>query len=182
MARVAPLTDIDLTYDEMMKHVARFKDQKSTAQSFIDTRIPGHEQDIFSIIGSGVLEDPDLIPSIPAQDFHLSIIRAEPGKGASLHSHLTQEVFMPLTGRWAVYWGPNGDKEVTLDPYDLISLPVHVMRGFRNAGTQPALMLAVVGEHDPGKVGWPESMKQKARSAGFELTDEGTFREIAQSQ
>jgi hypothetical protein len=89
---------------------------------------------------------------------------------------------MPLTGRWAVYWGPNGDKEVILDPYDLISLPVHVMRGFRNAGTQPALMLAVVGEHDPGKVGWPESMKQKARSAGLELTDEGTFREIAQSQ
>lgn len=182
MARVAPLTDIDLTYDEMMKHVARFKEQKSTAKSFIDTRIPGHERNIFSIIGAGVLEDPDLNPSIPAQDFHLSIIKAEPGKGASLHSHLTQEVFMPLTGRWAVYWGPKGDKEVILEPYDVISLPIHVMRGFRNAGAQTALMLAVVGEHDPGKVGWPEEMKQKARSAGFELTDEGTFREIAPSQ
>ena len=37
MARVAPLTDIDLSIDEMMTHVARFKDQKSTAKSFIDT-------------------------------------------------------------------------------------------------------------------------------------------------
>ena len=60
MARVAPLTDIDFTVDEMMKHVARFKEQKSTSKSFIDTQIPGHERDIFSIIGAGVLEDPDL--------------------------------------------------------------------------------------------------------------------------
>lgn len=178
MARVAPLTDIDLSVDEMMRHVARFKDQKSTAKSFIDTRIPGYERDIFSIIGAGVLEDPDLKPIIPAQDFHLSIIKAEPGKGASLHSHLTQEVFMPLSGRWAIYWGPKGDKEVVLEPYDLISVPVHVMRGFRNVGERTGLLLAIVGEHDPGKVGWPETMKQMARSAGFELTEDGTFREI----
>ncbi len=179
MAHVAPLSDIDFTVDEMLRHVARFKEQKSTAKSFIDTRIPGHERDIFSIIGAGVLEDPDLRPSIPAEDFHLSIVKAEPGKGASLHSHLTQEVFMPLTGRWAIFWGPNGAREVILDQYDVISVPLHVMRGFRNAGPQAALLLAVVGGHDPGKVGWPETMKQKARSAGFELTDEGTFREIA---
>ena len=86
---------------------------------------------------------------------------------------------MPLTGRWAIFWGPNGAKEVILDQYDVVSVPTHVMRGFRNAGNQTALLLAVVGGHDPGKVGWPETMKQKARSAGFELTDKGTFREIA---
>jgi len=179
MAHLAPVTDIDFTVDEMLKYVARFKEQKSTAKSFIDTRIPGHERDIFSIIGAGVLEDPDLKPTIPAQDFHLSIIKADPGKGAALHSHLTQEVFMPLTGRWAIYWGPTGAKEVILESYDVISLPIHVMRGFRNAGDQTALLLAVVGGHDPGKVGWPEALKQKARSTGFELTDEGTYREIA---
>jgi mannose-6-phosphate isomerase-like protein (cupin superfamily) len=179
MARVAPLTDIDFTVEEMTKHVARFKEQKSTSKSFIDTRIPGHERDIFSIIGAGVLEDPELRPSIPAADFHLSIVKAEPGKGASLHSHLTQEVFMPLSGRWAIFWGPKGGREVILDPYDVISVPTHVMRGFRNAGEQTALLLAVVGGHDPGKVGWPEEMKEKARATGFELTEDGTFREIA---
>jgi mannose-6-phosphate isomerase-like protein (cupin superfamily) len=179
MARVAPLTDIDFTVDEMMKHVARFKEQKSTSKSFIDTRIPGHERDIFSIIGAGVLEDPELKPSIPAEDFHLSVVKAEPGKGASLHSHLTQEVFMPLSGRWAIFWGPQGGREVILEQYDVISVPTHVMRGFRNAGEQTALLLAVVGGHDPGKVGWPEEMKEKARATGFELTEDGTFREIA---
>ena len=182
MARVAALSEIDFTVDEMTKHVARFKEQKSTAKSFIDAQIPGHERDIFSIIGAGVLEDPNLNPSIPAQDFHLSIVKAEPGKGASLHSHLTQEVFMPLTGRWAVFWGPQGGREIILEPYDVISLPIHVMRGFRNAGDKEALLLAVVGGHDPGFVGWPDEMKEKARAKGFELTDQGTFREISSSR
>jgi hypothetical protein len=161
MVKVAPVTDMDVSMDEMMKHVARFKEQTSTARSFIDTRIPGHEREIFSIIGQSTMEDPDLRPTIPAQDFHLSIIKADPGKGAALHSHLTQEVFMPLIGRC-----------------DVISVPVHVMRGFRNAGDETGLLLAIVGGHDPGKVGWPETMKRLARAAGLELTEDGTFREI----
>ena len=45
-----------------------------------------------------------------------------------------------------------------LEPYDTISVPTHVMRGFRNAGTETALMLAVVGGKDPGRVGWPDSL------------------------
>ena len=179
MALVAPITDIDISVEEMNKHVARFRQLKSTSKAFIDTRIAGHEREIFSIIGASTMEDPDVRPSIPAQDFHLTIVSAEPGKGAALHSHLTQEVFMPLTGKWSVYWGPNGEREVILEQYDVISLPVHLMRGFRNAGTETALLLAVVGGNDPGKVGWPDAMKQMARIAGLELTDDGNFREVA---
>jgi mannose-6-phosphate isomerase-like protein (cupin superfamily) len=182
MVRVAPVTDIDFSVGEMLTHVARFKEQKSTAKSFIDTRVAGHEREIYGIIGASTMEDPDLHPAIPAQEFHLSIIKADPGKGAALHSHLTQEVFMPLTGRWAIYWGPEGGKEIVLETFDVISVPTHVMRGFRNAGTEPALLLAVVGGHDPGKVGWPETMKAMARAAGLELTEDGAFREIALSE
>jgi mannose-6-phosphate isomerase-like protein (cupin superfamily) len=179
MAKVAPVTDIEVSMAEMERNVARFKQQKSTTKAFIDTRIPGHEREIFNIIGANVIEDPDVRPAIPAQDFHLAIVKCEPGKGAALHSHLTQEVFMPLSGRWSIFWGPNGDKEVILEPYDVISVPIHVMRGFRNCGNETGLLLAVVGGNDPGKVGWPESMKEMARKAGLVLTEDGTLREVA---
>ncbi len=178
MVETAPVTDIDFSLAEMERHVARFVKLKSTSRAFIDTFIPGHERDIYQIIGTGPLEDPDAKAPIPPQDFHVAIIKADPGKGAALHSHLTQEVFMPLTGRWSIYWGPRGDKEVILDPYDTISVPVHVMRGFRNAGTESALLLAVVGGHDPGRVGWPDQMKDQARGIGYELTTDGSFRKI----
>jgi mannose-6-phosphate isomerase-like protein (cupin superfamily) len=178
MVEVASVSDIDYSVAEMEGHVARFRDLKSSHQAFIDTRIPGHEREIFSIIGNGVQEDADMNPPIPAQEFHLAMIRAEPGKGAALHAHLTQEVFMPLSGRWAIFWGPAGAKEIFLEPYDVISIPVHVMRGFRNAGTETAMMLAVVGGRDPGRVGWPESMKAMARAAGLELDADGNLRAV----
>jgi len=178
MIQTASVSDIDYTVEEMEGFVARFKDQKSSHKAFVDTRIPGHEREIFSIIGNGVQEDPDMRPPIPPQDFHLAMIRSEPGKGAALHSHLTQEVFMPLTGRWAIFWGPEGEKEVELGPYDVISVPLHVMRGFRNVGNETAMMLAVVGGHDPGRVGWPDSLKDMARAAGLVIDEDGNLREV----
>ena len=182
MVQTAPVTELDYSVEEMERHVARFSTIPSTAKAFIDTRIPGHERDIYTIIGGGVLEDPDIKPPIPPQDFHMAIIRAEAGKGAALHSHLTQEVFMPLSGRWSICWGPRGEKEVILEQYDTISVPVHVMRGFRNVGNETAMMLAVVGGHDPGRVGWPDQMKAMVRAVGYELTDDGNLREIAKGE
>ncbi len=178
MVETASVSDINYTVEEMEACVARFKDQKSSHKAFIDTRIPGHEREIFSIIGNGVQEDADMRPPIEPQDFHLAMIRAEAGKGAALHSHLTQEVFMPLSGRWAIFWGPEGDQEVILEPYDVISVPLHVMRGFRNVGDETAMMLAVVGGNDPGRVGWPDSLKDMARDAGLVIDEDGNLREV----
>lgn len=174
----ANVSDIDFTVEEMERNVARFRDQKSSSKAFIDTRIPGHERDIYSIIGSGVMEDPDMHTPIPAQDFHLAMVRCEPGKGAALHSHLTQEVFMPLSGRWSIFWGPEGAREVILEPYDVASVPIHVMRGFRNVGEDTAMLLAVVGGHDPGRVGWPEATQALARAAGLVVDADGNLREV----
>lgn len=179
MVRTADISSIDYSVAEMEQHVARFRDQKSSHQAFLDTRIPGHEREIFGIIGGGVQEDPSMNPPLPAEDFHLAMIRAEPGKGAALHSHLTQEVFVPLSGRWSVFWGPEGAKEVVIEPYDVISVPIHVMRGFRNVGDETAMMLAVVGGHDPGRVGWPDSLKELARGAGLVIDADGNLRDVA---
>ena len=178
MVRTAEVSDIDYSVEEMEQHVARFADQTSSDTAFLDTRIPGHEREIFSIIGNGVQEDPNMQPPIEPQDFHLAMIRCEPGKGAALHSHLTQEVFVPLSGRWAIFWGPEGEKEVILEPRDVISVPIHIMRGFRNVGDDTAMMLAVVGGRDPGRVGWPDSLKDMARAAGLVIDEDGNLREV----
>ena len=179
MVETAEVSDINYSVEEMEQHVARFNDLKSSSQAFLDTRIPGYERESFSIIGNGVQEDPNMNPRIEPQEFRLAMIRAEPGKGAALHSHLTQEVFVPLSGRWAIFWGPEGDQEVILEPHDVISVPLHVMRGFRNESDSTAMMLAVVGGKDPGRVGWPESLKAMAKDAGLMIDDDGNLVELA---
>jgi uncharacterized RmlC-like cupin family protein len=110
--------------------------------------------------------------------FHLSIIKAGPKKGTGLHNHRTVEVFMPLTGTWSVQWGDDGENELTLGQWDVISVPTGIMRGFRNESAEEAYMLAIVGGDDPGRVAWANNVMSAVREKGFDLDDRGKIVEV----
>ena len=108
----------------MEARVARFDALRPT-DDYIDAGIPGCERTTFRVLGN----PPDA--PLQAEDFHLNLVRCEPGKSAPLHNHLTQEVFIAVTGRWEVFWGPEGARCLELGPLDAISIPPGVSRGFR---------------------------------------------------
>lgn len=162
--------------EEVLSRVARFGELNFSEAAFIDAALPEYERKIFSIIGAGVTEDASLKPAITAvEDFNLTLIKAAEGKGASLHSHSTVEVFMPLSGRWVVYWGEDGENEIELDPFDVISVPTEIMRGFRNISGGEQLLLAIIGGEDAGKVVWPDDVIKRAESAGLSRDVEGNI-------
>jgi mannose-6-phosphate isomerase-like protein (cupin superfamily) len=166
--------------DEMLGRTARFDKLRPSKQAFVDTRIPEHERDIFNVIGAGVTEDPELTPAITAaQDFNVTYVGAEAGKGAALHSHPTVEVFIAMSGRWAVFWGDEGESEIELDPWDVVSVPVGVMRGFRNIGDGHAYLMALLGGTSAGKVDWADSVLARAAETGLSLDAEGNLIENA---
>ncbi len=159
---------------EMLTRVARYDELQASTEAFVDSLVPGHEREIINVIGHGVTEDARLNPAITdAQDFHLTLIRAEPGKGAALHAHKTLEVFMPLSGRWAVFWGDQGEQEIVLERWDTISVPVGVMRGFRNAGNDGALLMSILGGTDPGRVTWAPQVLEAALKSPLRLDAKG---------
>jgi mannose-6-phosphate isomerase-like protein (cupin superfamily) len=165
-----------VSMDEMGKRVARFKDHKPSRQAFVDSMIPGHEREIFNVIGRGVTEDTTLHPAITdTSDFNLTLVQAEPGKGAALHAHPTVEVFMALSGRWSVYWGDAGEQEIVLEQWDTVSVPPGVMRGFRNAGAQPGYLMAILGGTDAGHVTWSEDVLERAKGTGLALDAGGNL-------
>lgn len=167
---------------EMLERVALWQDMKPNPQMFVDTRLPEHERDLYSIIGPGVSEDPATEPAITdAQDFNIAYIGAEPGKGAALHSHPTVEVFIPVTGKWTIYWNEGEDQqEVELGPMDCVSVPPGVMRGFRNAGGEHAYMIGIVGGADSGHVDWAQSVLDRATATGLKLDADGFIVEAAE--
>lgn len=168
--------NVQMSRDEMEKRVARFKDLRPSTKAFIDSLIPGHERQIFNIIGRGVTEDPTLSPAITdARDFNLTLVHAEPGKGAALHAHPTVEVFMSLSGRWGVSWGDTGENEIILEQWDTISVPPGVMRGFRNAGTQAGYLIAILGGTDAGHVAWAPQVLERAKETGLKLDAQGNL-------
>lgn len=156
------------------ERVGRYKTLKSSAKAFIDTRLPNGAREILTVIGRGVIEDAELAPPIKDnRDFNVAYIRAKHGCGASLHIHETNEVFIPMKGAWGVFWqNRDGTRhEVVLDPYDTVSVPIGVSRGFRYLGRGTGLMMAIVGGTDPGRVHWPKETVADAKKHGFVLHD-----------
>ncbi len=82
---------------------------------------------------------------------------------------------MALSGRWAVYWGDHGENEILLDQWDTISVPPGVMRGFRNAGSEDAYLLAILGGTDAGRVTWATEVLERAKRTGLALDAEGNL-------
>lgn len=162
MSAIAPITDANPTVEEMEARVARFARLRPT-DDYVDSGIPGCERTTYRVLGAG----PDA--PLAAEEFHLNLVRCAPGKAAPLHNHLTQEVFIPLSGRWEVFWGPRGERRLTLGPWDTISIPPGVSRGFRNLGAEEAFLIGIAGGRDPGRINWPEDVRAAARAAGVEL-------------
>ena len=162
MPATAPITDADPTVAEMEARVARFRDLTPT-DDYVDAAIPGCERTTLRVLGH-----PPGAP-LAAEGFHMSVVHCEPGKSAPLHNHLTQEVFFVLTGRWEVFWGPEGKRSLRLGPWDTISIPPGVSRGFRNVGPGTAYLLGIASGRDPGRINWPAPVRAAARAAGIEL-------------
>lgn len=172
----------DISVEEMQARVARYRELKASPQAFVDTRIPEYERDIYNVIGRGVTEDAGLAPSIiDSRYFGITYVGAEPGKGAALHAHETIEVFIPLAGRWAAYWGEDGDKEIELDLFDVISFPPGVYRGFRNIGDSHGMLMAIIGSKettgDVGRVDWAPSILAQSHATGLQVNAKGDLEE-----
>lgn len=167
---------------EMLERVAVFKNLTSSSRPLVDAVLPQFNREIFNIIGGGVTEDATMkVPITAVEGFHMSIIKAGSQKGTGLHNHKTVEVLMPLSGIWSVQWGDHGENELTLEQNDVISVPVGVMRGFRNESPHEALMLAIVGGTDPGSVDWAEDVRQAVREKGFDVDPKGKIIELAKA-
>jgi uncharacterized protein YjlB len=83
----------------------------------------------------------------------------------------------PGAGQWQVFW-LDGEEErtVDLDEGDVINVPIGIYRGFRSLTDAPdALLMAIIGGPDAGKVDWHPSVLEEARKTGLSVDDEGNL-------
>jgi hypothetical protein len=59
---------------------------------------------------------------------------------------------------------------------DVVNVLIGIYRGFRSLTDAPdALLMAIVGGPDPGKVDWHPSVLAEARKTGLSVDDEGNL-------
>jgi mannose-6-phosphate isomerase-like protein (cupin superfamily) len=159
--------------------VARANRVKGSSVAFVDQRIPAYEREIIDMVGMGVTENAALKPNVKlgAHGFSITYVRAPQGKGAALHRHATEEVFIPVKGHWQVFWLEGEDERtIDLDEGDVCNVPIGVYRGFRNlSGGSDALLMAIIGGPDAGKVDWHPSVIEEARNTGLSVDDDGNL-------
>jgi len=160
--------------EQMHARVARWGAIPASPRAYVDTYVKGHERTLYSVIGSGVTDDPSFKPRIAvAENFHVDYIVAPKDCGAAMHWHDSEEVFIVQSGRWDVDWIDGSDGKVhtvTLGPRDTISVPPFVHRAFRSLdGDDPAkggLLISVLGGKTPSRVQWHSSLADQAKAVG----------------
>lgn len=167
---------IEMNQEEMSARVARFVEQQGNDQLMITQSIPGFQRDIYSIIGKGVSEDSGTQPGIvDSEGFNVAYVGAEPNNGSAMHTHNEEvEVFIPISGQWAIYWNEGDDmEEIVLGPMDCISVPEKVMRSFKNVGDTYGYLLVIIGGTENTTVSRPQSVIDAAAAAGLKLDADG---------
>lgn len=160
----------------MDARLVRYADLVPCRTAFIDTRTPGStEKENFTIIGAGVSESADQFVHITEKHgFNIGAARQPFGCINSQHSHDTAEVFMVHSGRWRLLFGPNReDGTLEIGPGDVVSVPIHMFRGFEKIDEGLGMLYTVLGEDDPGKVTWAPAVFEAAADYGLKLAKGG---------
>jgi mannose-6-phosphate isomerase-like protein (cupin superfamily) len=148
---------------EVRSRVVRFNETRAQWASFDEAQLPNHQRVTWSYFGGGGIQHSE--PGVPAENFSFAMLQAAPGRGAPLHWHTTEEIFFVVSGRWCVYWGDEGQHRMFLDQWDSVSVPAPVLRGFWNAGTEPAMLLALQGGGQEPPAFYPDSVLQEVHAA-----------------
>ena len=121
--------------------VARFKDLQEDPNIFADIKQPGGTRRHFHVISENNHIGPARITG--RHHFHMSYLEVPPGSSAMLHAHDAAEIFIPISGRFAIIYGDDGEHQVDLEPLDTISVPIGVMRTFKNIGNVNGVLMVL---------------------------------------
>ncbi|MBO6783277.1 MAG: hypothetical protein JJ899_08410 [Alphaproteobacteria bacterium] len=131
------------------KHVARFNDLIEDDSIFKEDRDDeiGERRHFHVISPEGYLKDAKITSP---HHFHISYVELPPGHEVQLHAHDVAEVFVQMTGTFEFGYGDQGQHKVVLNPMDTFSVPIDVMRGFKNVGLTNGIVMVIYDK--PGDI------------------------------
>lgn len=162
---------------KLEERLVRYVDLRPCTNAFVDTRTPGSDRkENFTIIGPGVAENPGQYVHIAEKHgFNVSAARQPGGCLNSQHSHETAEVFVVHSGHWRLLFGVEAGEDGHLDvaPGDVVSVPIHMFRGFAKLDEGTGFLWVPLGDDDPGQVLWAPKVFELARDYGLKLLKGG---------
>jgi len=135
---------------------------------------------VFGVVTSSSANDPqNFFDTAPIQSgvngVAVSIVSCPSQQGPGNHVHqFTYENFMPLSGKWRIFWGDQSEHHIDLDMWDTVSIPPGAMRRFMNLADDRSHMLVMAygeGKLDNDIYVPPEEISRLRDQFGAEHSD-----------
>lgn len=143
---------VDMPADQVLRNVARFDDLPCDPNAFVDRSDPTRRLAIRWPISPGNRAAPAGIAA--PHGFHMSFVETRAGNSPVVHAHDYREVFVPIRGRYRVYYNRACDEFVELGPLDTFSVPAMLWRRVEQlgeAGEAGLLMVLYDNVEDPNR-------------------------------
>lgn len=123
---------INMPVEEVMKNVAMYSDLINDPNAFVDKSNPSKRLPIKWVISTDNKAAPAGIAS--PHSFHMSFIESKAGNSPVIHAHEYREIFMPIRGRYRIYFNKDSEHHVELGPFDTFSVPPMLWRRVEQQG------------------------------------------------
>jgi len=152
--------------DDIERSVIRFRDLAKRRSTYrpADMVLPRYQRERYSVVGRPAEGTASDKRTSEATGFSVVYLKVEPGKGVGLHAHATPEVFIAMSGRWSVLLA--GGRRLTLEPWDVISIPPDLMHGLENIGDETAFIMAINPGHAGAPIRFAPELLAEIRRAG----------------
>jgi mannose-6-phosphate isomerase-like protein (cupin superfamily) len=129
---------------EVKQRVVRFKEVPPLKNAYEETQLPAHERVLYRYFGNQASDAKDVPAAVEGIGLNVALATAEPGKGAPLHDHECEEIFVVMRGAFEIAFGENGEEKVVLHEWDAISVPSGIHRAWRNVGPPDGCIMAIL--------------------------------------
>ena len=159
---------IDMPLAEVLRNVALYKDLVPDPNAFVDKSDPTKRLPIKWVISTDNRAAPAGIAT--PHRFHMCFIESKAGNSPVIHAHDYREIFMPIKGRYRIYFNRNSENFVELGPFDTFSVPPKLWRRVEQQGAagESGMIMVIYDDVDDPNTGIfvPQEIIDADRAAG----------------
>jgi hypothetical protein len=152
-----------------------FSSLRYSTEAFIDYAIPECSPKYnYALVGPGVSQnDKQPVSLREPHGFQVGGVSIPHGRVNPPHLHFSCEVFICAKGQWRIQWGFNPNAlELEIGPWDIVSVPTWIYRGFTNIGVDDGFLFTALGRDHTGGILWGPSTLAAAAAQGVHLTED----------
>ncbi|MBL8377683.1 MAG: hypothetical protein JNM79_07445 [Burkholderiales bacterium] len=161
---------VEMPTAEVMKNVAFYRDLMVDPNAFVDKADPTKRLPIKYVISTDNKAAPAGIAT--PHSFHMCFIESRAGNSPVIHAHEYREIFMPIKGRYRIFFNKDPEEFVELGPFDTFSVPPMLWRRVEQQGEpgEPGMVMVIYDNvEDPNRgLFVPQEVIDADQAAGFD--------------